>query len=362
MGSRPRRCIAALLVTVAAVSRAEDVSRSVEGDAAVAVRLRYSASPGCPTEGDFVNAVRARTPLARFANDTDAWDVSVAARSSADASSGVLSGRGSAPREVTGRSCDDVVSALALILALAIDPRADVAAVPVGSVPAPPAPPSPLPALPAPPPPVAPAPPPVVAEPPPPPPPRPPPRGEPRSAAFFWGAGASAGASSAFSASWITLIGPSLSVELGARWTPLASPSLLVSGALDFGSAGTVAAAASSFRLRRIRLDVRPLRVELGVPVALVPYAGVEIGTLTGDAEASAVITEAREENRTWLAFAQGAVLELRLADAIYLFLSAEIREPLRRYRFVFRTPDTDVAEVQPVELGGRAGAAVRFW
>jgi hypothetical protein len=93
-----------------------------------------------------------------------------------------------------------------------------------------------------------------------------------------------------------------------------------------------------------------------------VPYAGVEIGRLTGEGEAGDLITEAQSESRGWLALAQGVALELILVDPLFISISGEIREPLRRYQFVFQTPDIQVAEVPAAEFAWSAGIAARFW
>jgi hypothetical protein len=166
----------------------------------------------------------------------------------------------------------------------------------------------------------------------------------------------------AFTSSWVSFLGVAASFELGARWTPLLSPSLRLTGALDFGSVATTASATAAFRLARARLDLRPLRLELAPPLSAVPYAGIEIGRLTGEGEAGTLITEAQTESRDWLALAQGMAFELMLSDPIFLTISGEIREPLHRYRFVFKAPDTEVAEVPAVEFGWSVGAAARFW
>jgi hypothetical protein len=347
--SRPRWFVAAFLLTFVTLTR---------GDAPVSVRLRYRATAGCPTHGEFVEAVRARTPLARFGEEAGAWEVAVSAQSTAGTSVGVLSGQGTVPREVSAKSCADVISALALILALAIDPQASTTPAPLPSAEASAAPPvlAAPPASAAPPP--APEPKASLA----PPPPDQPPPGTPASAGAFWGFGAALDGSFPFTSSWVSLVGPAASLELGARWTPIFSPSLRLTGALNFGSTATAAASTASFRLARVRLDLRPVRLELAPPLFLVPHAGIEIGQLTGEGEVGTLISEAQTRSRDWLALAQGVAFELTLVEPIFVTLSGEIREPLYRYNFVFQAPHTEVAEVPAVEFGWSAGLGARFW
>jgi hypothetical protein len=125
--TRRRRGIAALVQLSLAFAVAP-ASADVEG-----IRLTYSgADLDCPDEGRFFQAVTARTDLVRRAAEGEparAFVVSI----TRDASGirGALSITGLdgsvSKREVTGESCNEVVSALALITALAIDPLASTA-------------------------------------------------------------------------------------------------------------------------------------------------------------------------------------------------------------------------------------------
>jgi hypothetical protein len=330
------------------------------GDDAVPVRLDYAASAGCPTRADFVAAVDARTPLARFVGDGEPGRlVSVTTQTGDGTTRGTLRVEGTLPREVSAENCADVTTALALILAFAIDPRATatpegaVSPVPVGPLatavsPSPVPPPAPPPA-----PPLAPVAPvrlPSI--------PSPVQRAEPD---WFWGAGADLNVSLPLAGSWTSLVGPSVSVEIGARVRSLFAPSLRATGALDLSPAVNPGVGAAHFRLYRARLEARPIRIEWR-PVALVPYLGAEVGSLIGNGEAGGPITDASDATRTWFALAEGLAVELSLSRAFYLNVSGEIREPLRRYRFVFQTPDRDIVEVPVADLAWNVGAAVRFW
>lgn len=99
-------------------------------DARVRITLSYRVAPGCPTASDFRAEVTARTEEAAWASPSEvpdrALDVSVVGVP------GKFEGRlriqkANAPssvRQISGESCDEVIEALALVAALAIDPHA----------------------------------------------------------------------------------------------------------------------------------------------------------------------------------------------------------------------------------------------
>jgi hypothetical protein len=95
------------------------------------VYLQYSASEGCPTRAEFEDQVRARTARARFLDKPgeERFFRVYASVLDGHAVGSVISGASNAPanmREVASNDCQEVVSALALIVALAIDPQASM--------------------------------------------------------------------------------------------------------------------------------------------------------------------------------------------------------------------------------------------
>jgi hypothetical protein len=118
-------------VLVAARARADPLPLSVD----------YQAAAGCPAEGGFLDEIRWRTPLARLAAPGEqAQPLRVRIARSGEVVRGELvlgSGRDRLAREIRGEVCDEVVSALALVTALAIDPRASTARRQPRAVPAP---------------------------------------------------------------------------------------------------------------------------------------------------------------------------------------------------------------------------------
>ena len=98
------------------------------GAAPPPLTVEYSAPGNCPTESDFEARVQSRTALARFADDRDAQAVHVVGKPMGVTYAGHLSivGRSGrvSERDVEDTLCADVVDALALVTALAVDPRA----------------------------------------------------------------------------------------------------------------------------------------------------------------------------------------------------------------------------------------------
>ena len=91
--------------------------------------LIYSASEGCPSRAQFENQVRARTARVRFIDEPGPGRFFRVYASVIDghAAGGIISGASNSVsnmREVTSNDCDEVVSALALIVALALEPEA----------------------------------------------------------------------------------------------------------------------------------------------------------------------------------------------------------------------------------------------
>jgi hypothetical protein len=92
------------------------------------VRLEYTASAGCPDREAFERQISARTSRARFEDGAQArrlFRVHVDAGPPATGSVTVEQDRAAGrSRGVSGDTCADVANALALVVALAVDPRA----------------------------------------------------------------------------------------------------------------------------------------------------------------------------------------------------------------------------------------------
>jgi hypothetical protein len=106
---------------------ATTVSRAARAHEAVVWNLTYQVTAGCPAESDFVALVHARTD-AEFTRGSGAPRATVRASSELDGFSGrleLVSRDGSEMiREVSGATCEGVISALALVAALTLDAAA----------------------------------------------------------------------------------------------------------------------------------------------------------------------------------------------------------------------------------------------
>ena len=92
------------------------------------IHLDYAAAEGCPTAEGFESLVRGRTARAHFTaagEATRVFDVRLAAGKPASGRVSVRrAGTSEGTREVRADSCADVADALALVVALAVDPAA----------------------------------------------------------------------------------------------------------------------------------------------------------------------------------------------------------------------------------------------
>ncbi|MGK3996968.1 hypothetical protein [Sorangium sp. So ce1024] len=119
MRSTARLFLVSAALASSAVARAQPT--------AAPLRVEYRAEAGCPTEADFRDRVvaRLRRPLGE-ADAASAYVVTIEERDGRFAGRlGVRAADGAAfDRDVAGDTCDDVVAALAVVTALAIDARA----------------------------------------------------------------------------------------------------------------------------------------------------------------------------------------------------------------------------------------------
>jgi hypothetical protein len=92
------------------------------------IRLAYRASEGCPNEASFIARIRARTARARIAQVGEAARTFTVVVEAGRPSSGRVTVQGNdqtdATRRVQADTCSDVADALALVVALAIEPPA----------------------------------------------------------------------------------------------------------------------------------------------------------------------------------------------------------------------------------------------
>jgi hypothetical protein len=130
-------CICGAALLLIGSSAATSATCLAQQDDAEAIRLSYSALGHCPDEADFSARVRARTTRVRFAQPGEAarrFDVTLFDGAPASGEISVVDADGPHDaRRVRAATCTEVADAIALVVALAVNPEtpADHASVPV---------------------------------------------------------------------------------------------------------------------------------------------------------------------------------------------------------------------------------------
>jgi hypothetical protein len=297
----------------------------------------------CPDADAFENRVAARTARARKAEPgelarTFAVDVRVDA-GGASARLSFVDSRGTpVVRAVRGETCDEVVSAIALVTALAIE---------AGTVePETPAPTSPEPARAAPPPANPAAEKPKKRAPP-----------VPTPDALAWLVGIEAGVT--------TWLGPSPTLGLGAfgelgkyagasaRVTFLRATSHVLVPAED------EAYRRADFTALMGRIEGCPLAVALGTGFRIVPCLGLGLGALEGKGDPD-TLTLPDTQTKFFADLVPALRIDWTLADSLLFFVEGELGIPLRHHDFIFK-PNQPVFSVPALGVGASLGMALRF-
>lgn len=322
------------------------------------LRVDYQADAGCPGADVFLDEIRWRTSLARLAAEgEEALPVRARIERRGGHRTGRLSlgkGKERIEREIGAESCDEVVSALALVTALAVDPRASTARRPPALPPPPPPPPPPR-TLPPPPPPLPRRlpPPQLLADPLPaaPPPPGPAP-------APPWTVGGRAPV--ALGVTPRALFGGGVFAE--RPFAGALGASIRLSGELAGTGSVDVDGAGVSFLRGLARVEGCALRLRPAPWLTASPCLGVEGGVLHGKGATGGTITHANEATVPWA----GASLLPRVAADVggaVIELSGGPVFSLVRRTFVFDGPTSTtyvIHDVPPVTgwlaigVGGR--------
>lgn len=326
VGSRGGFVACALSIVLAAsVARAQ-------GE--VPLRLRYDAPSECPGADAFFAQVVARTALARpAAADAAATELLVTIHSVPGGHAGTLELRAgeteTATREVSAAQCDQVVTALALITALAIDPNASTAPIPEPA-------------------PVAPTPVPEPAQT------RPAPPAPPIRERFRFELGAGFGLLANFGSDPTWLVRPF--VELARERQGPFGYSFRLSAARAHASV-VAGEGGVELTLWAGRAEACPLHVALGAPVRLAPCVALDVGQL--QARGSGV-SPTRQVDRPWLAPGLLTRFELQWLDPLVFEVAGEAFFPVIRDRFFVNTDNT-VYRTRAITLGATLGLAFRF-
>lgn len=304
------------------------------------VRIEYSAPESCPDASEFERRVRERIQRARFAKDGEIArtfrvivqskpERSVARVEFVDADGEKVS------RTLGADTCDEVVNAIALVTALAMEARAgseDPAPAPGARPPTTAATPEPAPTTP---------PPPVPAA-------------TPADDAPRWDAGMGVDVASGYA--------PSLSVGL-RLFVEMAPAFFSVRASVLHADSGKVSVedGRTRFRFWGARVEGCPLRVPLGASFAATPCAGVEAGALQGEGLPGRGIVETHEATEPWFAALALGRLQAEVDSFLLLEAQADVRFPLVRHEFYLERPDRSVHDVPAVAFGASLGIGFRF-
>ncbi len=284
------------------------------------VRLAYTAPEGCPDEAAFVAAVAAQAHPFDRAPRSAARVRSLDARITRadDAHKGVLRVReadgATSERDVSGATCQEVFSALALVAALTVD-----------TGPPPPAPPPP-------------------EEPPPPPPVLP----------MRWTVATSFHGGAFFSMAPGASLGVAPGLEIAP---PLVSRPLVVRLGLTFAASprADTAAGSAEFFWFAARLDVGLFALERAW-FAVRPTVGIGAGAVLGRGFA---IATPHAQTRPWFDVAAGLRAHAALLPGFGLELAGGLLVPLTRETWIFERPDAVIHETPPVGAYVTAGVRV---
>lgn len=339
--------LGAAILTLALAARAAAEPRPI--------RVDYQAHAGCPAAEALAEEITWRTPRARLAAaGEEATPIKARVTKRGAASRGritVGAGKDAVTRTIDGESCAEIVGALGLVAALALDPHAATGHKPPHPPPPPPPPPkrAALPARP-----IAPALPPPAPDLLAPPLPALPAPARAVSASYAIGARATA----AFAVAPGPLFGGAIFAEriAAAALRPSIGIEIEVAatGARDAGP-GRAAFLRAAGRITGCVLAPRPEDT-----FALVPCLAVEGGVLRGQGIASGSITSASAATVPWFALDLLPRVVVRAGPA-FLVASGGPVFPLVRRKFVFESPDFLVFELPAVTAAASIGAGVHF-
>jgi hypothetical protein len=346
-----RTGIAALSLVLGLAVAPRLASAAEPAPPAPAARLEVIAGSDCTTRADLIARVRARSPRVRFTDDGGTFEIRAefaATPAGSVAASVALASTGTKPsvRRVLGRSCGDAADAIALIIAVTLDPSAAVREQPAATTQAPAAAP-PVPARP------------VPASP------------AAKSDAVGQhtpGASAAPAARSrnsvAVQVAAQALLGPApkvmpgvalyatVGIERPALWSPAVLLGVSHAWRTGFHEEGGTAA----FTLDAASFDACPFRLRWG-PVDARPCGSVLIGRLS--ARGSQTRNSATESGRPFWVVGGAAVATIALSDLVELTARAAVGGNLVRDSFVF-TPVV-FHEVPAVTAAASLGLGMRF-
>jgi hypothetical protein len=325
-----------------------------EGTVESVVSIEYRAPTECPGRAEFLGQVLRRLPHIRIegaAENRRAFEVDVepAAERTVARLKFLDADSRRVERELKAPSCEEAVAGIALITALAIDPRLSIAE-PSDGAGAPlepgasPTKPQPSPAVTTPTTPVRPAADDSPSRP-----------SEPERRGWAWLLGAAVGPVSDVAPSW-TPSGLIFS-EIGP-WSDVR-----VRLALGYADTGEreLQGGLVRFRLAHGRSEICPVALAAGSRVTLRPCAALELGMLMAEGAESPRLVEPKSSSDLWFAGVGALRVELRLGRVVSLELDGQLRMPLLRRTYVFERPEAPVYDTPRVGGGFLLGAKARI-
>ena len=328
------RCGALAACIVAAMATA--TMRSATADDVVAVQFDYEARPGCPDADAFVREVLARAPRARVANAAERARTLVARiRTSGRELEGALVVRdvdgATTERTVHAQSCGELVTALAVIAAIVIDPitakSGELDAADAGPPPAAPVVPSPEPPV------------------------TPPPVSVPEGTTA-WTFSAGAGGGLVGGASPTVLLSVPVFLEASRQVSGVVEPAARLRFERTSLGSTTGSAGGASFVLTSGAADVCPIALRAR-SFRIQPCARAELGALTARGRG---VEPTRSDTRPWFALGPVARARLEIAGPVFAELEAALLASFIRDRF-YVEPATLI--YRPPALGGTTAFAV---
>ena len=348
----------AFLLSLCSAMAARAQGSQPEPERPQAFRIEFSAAPGCGDREAFTEEVLKRTERLRPADPGEpALTFLVNIGRTAEGARGQVAIRepdgNLSLRDVPGSDCPEVLSAMALIAALPVDPLArpdrevPVAARRRRPQPTPPA--RPLPRL---------VPPPAVLPP-------PTQAAEPESrrpsSAFGWGTGARVNAHGSVMPE--LAVGFAAHIEVVSRRGGLFSPSLRVGAVFSrHGGFETELAsdknATAAFEWLTARVELCPVRLGSATRISLRPCAFFDAGRLKAS---GSNVSPQREKSVFWTATGAELALEARLIGALTAGAEVGILLPFRRDRFFF-VPERTAHEISATGLSAGLGLGLHFF
>jgi hypothetical protein len=297
-------------------------------EASIPITIAYADPAGCAPEHGFWRQLSRRSERVRVATSSDATALEVAVERSGAARRGILTIREAGDvvtvREISGASCDEVITAMALVAAIFLDPNARTE--PLAE----------------------------EASPPPPEPKRP--RAPERP--LYFGLGVRLAVDTAFAPD--PVLGGVLALEGALERGSILSPLFVLSGTRTATATARAAGGVAELQYTGARAMICPLRLPAKGGIRVRPCAAFDAGSFTATGVAT---LDPDHSSDLWLAVGGLARLDANLFGPLAATLELGAAFPLFRYGYYFDPlrPESRAFYVPLVGVSGRAGVTAVF-